>query len=194
MSISKYQLLFHWKSFENIWSFILYLEEGEIQLINACVVPFAIAEFSQKCLEAASTLKYEPLNSCITVHSVWIMKIFNVMRLNSCSCYKRRKNCEESRWRSQNALVWPLAMPCLNRCQDLIGYQASTHSNLQPYWLLQQTSEHTKSQSHIATATKIHTLTPLAYELFWKQRCRQLVLGIAILLLKSHHIERISVF
>ena len=121
MSISKYQLLFHWKSFENIWSFILYLEEGETQLINACVVLFAIAEFSQKCLEAASTLKYEPLNSCITVHSVWIMKIFNVMRLNSCSCYKRRKNCEESRWRSQNALVWPLAMPCLNRCQDLIG-------------------------------------------------------------------------
>ena len=34
-----------------------------------CGVPFAIAEFGQKCLEAASTLKYEPFNSCITVHS-----------------------------------------------------------------------------------------------------------------------------
>ena len=174
---------------------LLYLEVGETELINyTCIVPFVIAKLGQKYLEAASTLKYEPLNSCITVHSIWIMKIFNVMLLNTCSCNKRQKNCEESRWQSQSALVWPLAMPCLNRCQDLIGYQASTHSNLQPYWLLQQTSEHTKSQSHIATATKIHTLTPLAYELFWKQRCRQLVLGIAILLLKSHHIERISVF
>ena len=36
-SISKYQLLLHWKSFENIWSFILYLEAGETQLINTCV-------------------------------------------------------------------------------------------------------------------------------------------------------------
>ena len=41
-----------------------------------CVVP--IAELGQKCLEAASVLKYEPLNSCITVHSIWIMKIFDV--------------------------------------------------------------------------------------------------------------------
>ena len=49
---------------------IVYLEAGERELINTCVVPFAIAEFGQKCLEAASTLKYEPLNSCITVHSV----------------------------------------------------------------------------------------------------------------------------
>ena len=81
-SISNYQLLFQRKSFENMWSFILYLEAGETELINTCAVPFAIAVFGQKCLEAASTLKYEPLNSCITVHSVWIMKIFNVMLLN----------------------------------------------------------------------------------------------------------------
>ena len=73
-----------------------------------------ITEFGQKCLEAASTLKYESLNSCITVHSIWIMKIlFNVMLLNTCSCYKRRKNCEESRWRSQRALVQPSPIPCL---------------------------------------------------------------------------------
>ena len=41
-----------------------------------CDAPFAIAQLGQKCLEAASTLK--PLNSCITVHSLWIMKIFTV--------------------------------------------------------------------------------------------------------------------
>ena len=41
---------------------ILYsVEAGEMELINTCVVP--IAELGQKCLEAASTLKYEPLNS-----------------------------------------------------------------------------------------------------------------------------------
>ena len=33
-------------------------------------VPFAITELGQKCLEAAPTLKYGPLNSCITVLSV----------------------------------------------------------------------------------------------------------------------------
>ena len=48
---------------------ILYLETGETVLTNTCVVPFAIAEFGQKCLEATSTPKHEPLNSCITVHS-----------------------------------------------------------------------------------------------------------------------------
>ena len=49
---------------------MLHLEAGETELINTCVVPFAIAKFGQKCREAASTLKYEPLNSCLTVHSV----------------------------------------------------------------------------------------------------------------------------
>ena len=44
-------------------------EAGETELINMCVSPFAIAEFVQKCLEAASTLKYDPLKSCITAHS-----------------------------------------------------------------------------------------------------------------------------
>ena len=41
---------------------------GETELILTCVVP--IAELGQKCPEAAATLKYEPLNSRITVHSV----------------------------------------------------------------------------------------------------------------------------
>ena len=79
-----------------------------------------------RCFEAASTVRYEPLNSCITVHSVWIM-IFNVMLLNTCSRNKRRKNCEESRWRSQSTLVRPLAMSCLNRCRDLIGSGLKPH-------------------------------------------------------------------
>ena len=119
--------MLHWKSFENIWSFILYpVVAGETELILTCLVP--LAELGQKCLEAASILKYEPLNSCITVHSVWIMKIFYVMLPNTWTRNKRRKNCEGSRWRSQSALVRPLPMPCLIRCQDLIGSQASTHS------------------------------------------------------------------
>ena len=45
-------------------------------LSNICVVPFAIVELGQKCLEAAPTRKYGPLNSCITVLSVLIIKIF----------------------------------------------------------------------------------------------------------------------
>ena len=49
--------------------YILYpVVAGETELILTCVVP--IAELGQKCLEAGSILKYEPLNSCITVHSV----------------------------------------------------------------------------------------------------------------------------
>ena len=46
------------------------------ELCNTCAVPFAIAELGPKCLEAAPTLKYGPLNSCITVLSVWVIKIF----------------------------------------------------------------------------------------------------------------------
>ena len=49
---------------------LLYLEAGETELINTCIVPFVIAKLGQKYLEAVSTLIYEPLNSCITVHSI----------------------------------------------------------------------------------------------------------------------------
>ena len=34
-----------------------------------------MAELGQKCIEAALTLKYEPLNSCITVLGAWIHPI-----------------------------------------------------------------------------------------------------------------------
>ena len=57
---------------KNLFSIVspptFHLALGETELIPTCVVP--IAELGQKCLEAASTPKYEPLNSCITVHSV----------------------------------------------------------------------------------------------------------------------------
>ena len=33
-----------------------------------------ITELGHKCLEPAAALKYEPLNSYITVLSIWIMK------------------------------------------------------------------------------------------------------------------------
>ena len=59
-SISKYQLLLHWKSFENIWSFILYLEAGETQLINTCVVPFAIVESVTNVLKQHPHLNMNP--------------------------------------------------------------------------------------------------------------------------------------
>ena len=44
---------------------------GETELINTCIVPFAIAELGQECLAAASTLKNEPLNSFI-IHSKYL--------------------------------------------------------------------------------------------------------------------------
>ena len=157
--------MFHWKSFENIWSCILYpVEAGETELRNKCVVPFTIAELGQKCLEAASTLKYEPLNSCMTVHSVWIMTIFNVMLLNTCIRNERRKNCEESIWQSQSALVWPLTMPCLIDAR--ISWLVPNHPIQSTFNLIGSSNKHPNIQSH--KVTKIHKLTPLTYELFFQ--------------------------
>ena len=54
-------------------SFIFYLEAGEEELTNykiCCVVPFAIAELGQRCLEATPILKFESINSCIIVLNV----------------------------------------------------------------------------------------------------------------------------
>ena len=78
-SISKFQLLFHWRNFEKYMIFYTLpwsRWNRTHTLWNTCVVPFALAELGQKCLEAAPTLKYGPLNSSITVLSVWIIKIF----------------------------------------------------------------------------------------------------------------------
>ena len=77
--ISKFQLLFHWRNFE-IYMIFYTLPWSRWNrthtLWNTCVVPFALAELGQKCLEAAPTLKYGPLNSSITVLSASIIKIF----------------------------------------------------------------------------------------------------------------------
>ena len=92
----------------------------------------------------------------------------NITFPNTCSRNKRRKHCEESRWRSQSALVRPLAMSCFKQTPRSHWFLSINSQYLQPYWLLQQTSEHTKIQKY--KATKIHTLTPLTYELFFSKQ------------------------
>ena len=67
-SISKFQLLFHWRNFEKymvVYTLPWSRWNRTHKLWNTCVVPFALAELGQKCLEAAPTLKYGPLQ---TVH------------------------------------------------------------------------------------------------------------------------------
>ena len=53
-------------------------------------------------------------------YTAFELKMFNVMLLKTCSRNKRRKNCEESRRRSQSALVRPLARPCLIEAKILL--------------------------------------------------------------------------
>ena len=106
------------------------------------------------------------------------MKIFNIMFPNTCSRNKRRKNCEESRWRSQSALVRPLAMSCLSTVDAKISlvpkHQLTVPSILLALATNIRTYKDTKIQSYKDTkiqrykATKIHTLTPLTYELFFQ--------------------------
>ena len=72
-SMSKFQLLFHWRNFEKYM--IFYTLPWSRWNRTTCVIPFAIAELVHKCHEAAPTLKYGPLKSSITVLSVWIIKI-----------------------------------------------------------------------------------------------------------------------
>ena len=78
-SISKFQLLVHWRNFKKYMIFYTLpwsRWNSTHTLWNTSVVPFALAKLGQKSLEAAPTLKYGPLNSTITVLSVWIIKIF----------------------------------------------------------------------------------------------------------------------
>ena len=137
---------------------IPYLEAGETVLLNMWVVPFAIAVFGQKCLEATSSLKYEPLNSCITVHSVWMMRIFNAMVLNTCGRKKDEKHVKNQ----DGCLKVPLfdnAMPCSIDGKISLVLK---HQYIVPSTLLALA---TNIRTH--KATKIHTLTPLTYELFF---------------------------
>ena len=82
------------------------------------------------------------------------------MVLNTCSRNKRQKNCEESRWRSQSALVRPLAMLYLINAKISL---VPKHQLIVPSALL-------ALPTYIRTckATKMHTLTPLTYELFFQ--------------------------
>ena len=138
------------RTLKNIWSLILYLEAGETELTIRYSRTFAIAELGQKCLEAAPTLKYDPLNSSITVLSVWIMKILNDMLQNTFSRNKRRKNCEESRWRSQSVLVWPLAMSWLDAKISLVPkHQLMVPLTLLAHATLIPTDKATKPQGYI---------------------------------------------
>ena len=103
-SISKFQLLFHWKNFEKYMIFyaLPWSRWNRTQKWwNTCVVPFAITELGQMSWSSTYTKKCGPVNRCITVLSIWIMKIFQ------CYVSKQHKNCEESRWWSLSALVWP---------------------------------------------------------------------------------------
>ena len=104
-SISKFQLLFHWKNFEKYMIFYTLLDAGETELkndeIRVLYHNFAITELGQMSWSSTYTKKCGPVNRCITVLSIWIMKIFQ------CYVSKQHKNCEESRWWSLSALVWP---------------------------------------------------------------------------------------
>ena len=83
------------------------------------------------------------------------------MLLNTCSRNKRRKNCEESRWRCQSALVRPLTMPCLIDAKISL---VPKHQLIVPSTLLALATNIQRYK-----ATKIHTLTPMTYELFFSK-------------------------
>ena len=127
--------MFRWKNFEKYQIFCTLpwsRWNRTYKLWITRVVPFAIAELGQKCLEAAPTLKYEPLNICITVLSVWILKMFQCCASKHLSRNKRQKNCEESRWQSQSALVWPLAQQCHVSTFNFLG-PCNRHPHIQSH-------------------------------------------------------------
>ena len=165
-SISKFQLLFHCRNFEKYMIFYTLpwsRWNRTHKLWNMCVVPFTIAELSQKCLEAAPTLNMNPETTPSLYLAFESWRYLNVMLLNTFSRNKRRKNCEEYRWRSLSAPVWPYAMSLTVRCQNLIGSYASTHSTFN---LIGPCIKHPNTQSR--KATKIRALKPLTYELFFQ--------------------------
>ena len=110
------------------------------------VVPFAITELGHKCLEPAATLKYEPLNSCITVLSIWIIKIFK--------CYASKLLWPLQKmtklWRNKMlvskcpCLTFSAAMSCLDAKISLVP-SIVPHSN---FHLIGSYNTHPKRQSH----------------------------------------------
>ena len=94
---------------KNIWSFTLYLEAGETELMryDMCVVSLAIAELGQMSWSSSHTKICTPQTAASLYSAFESWRYFNVVLLNTLSRNKRRKNCEESRWRSLSALGWP---------------------------------------------------------------------------------------
>ena len=125
-SISKFRILSHWKNFEKYMIFYtLPRSRGNRthKLWNTSLVLFEIAKLGQTWLVAPPILKYEPLNSCITIRIVWIMKIFQ--------CYTFSGNKRQNYGRSKCLKVPLFDLKRSNvmfRCQNLIGSWASTHS------------------------------------------------------------------
>ena len=166
-SISKSQLLFHWRNFEKYMVFhtLPWSRWNRIHTLwHTCVVPFALAELGQKSWSSSHTKLCTPQTAASLYSAFESWRYFNVMLLNTFSRNKRRKNCEESRWLSPSALVWPSAKSLTVRCQNLIGSYVSTHSTFN---LIGPRNKHPNIQSH--KATKIHTPKPLTYELFFSR-------------------------
>ena len=132
------------------------------KLWHSYVAQFAIAGLGHKYLDAAATLQHDYLNSCIILFSVWIMKISNCYAFKHTFSYcKREQNCEEPKWVSQSALLWPLAganISCLN--PKFHWFLASTHSTFNP---IGSCNRNLNTQSH--RDTYAHTTT---YELFFQ--------------------------
>ena len=121
---------------------------------------FVITKLGHKCLEPAATLKYEPLNSCITVLSIWIMKIFK--------CY-----APKHLWPLQKMTkLWRNKMP-VSKCP--CSTFSAAMSCLESHWLKKKHQLIVPS-TLLAPATRIrtgkakkkHTLRPLTCELFFQ--------------------------
>ena len=128
-----------------------------------CPPPFVLAELGQMSRSSSRTKICTPQTAASLYSAFESWRYFNVMLLNTFSCNKRRKNCEESRWLSPRALVWPSAKSLTVRSQNLIGSYVSTHSTFN---LIGPCNRHPHIQSQ--KATKIHTPKPLTYELFFQ--------------------------
>ena len=166
-SISKFQLLFHWRNFEKYMVFytLPWSRWNRIHTLwHTCVVPFALAELGQMSWSSSHTKICTPYTAASLCSAFESWRYFNVILLNTFRRNKRRKNCEESRWLSPIALVWPSAKSLTVRSQNLIGSYVSTHSTFN---LIGPCNKHANIQSQ--KATKIHTPKPLTYELFFSK-------------------------
>ena len=123
-------------SFVNLWKIrFLYFTLKWVKHNSHTLCCSIITKLGHKCLEPAATLKYEPLNSCITVLSIWIMKIFkcyaskhlwplqkmtklwrNKMPVSKCPCltFSAAMSCLESHWLKKTSThsTFNLIGPC----------------------------------------------------------------------------------